>query len=325
MRNNILQETKGGIPKRIPSGMRTKQKYRLIFYCLVIALPLLQFCVFYVGVNLNSILLAFSTYDGKGGTNYFAAGFGNFAEAFRMLGNFDSGRVLSNSVLATLCEILISLPLALIFSFYIYKKFPCHKLFKVVLFLPQLVSITVFSSIFMYLTESVCKLLEIDPLLEHSDRVVRLVSVLFFNIWISFGVNIIMFTGSMSSIDPSLTEASQLDGASVLQEFWYVALPLIWSTFTTFLVVSLTGLFVNQLNLYSLYSSRAGTENSTFGYLLFIAGQGAGLDKAFADNGFQLNLDYYGLSALGLTFTCITVPIALGARKLLRAFGPSVE
>ncbi len=325
MTENLLK-TEGGLPKKKPSQMQTKQKYRLMFYCAVIALPLLQFCIFYLGVNLNSILLAFSKYDGKGGSDYFAAGFGNFAEAFRVLKTFDSGRVLSNSVIATLCEILISLPLALIFSYYISKKFPCSKLFKVVLFLPQLVSITVFSSIFIYLSDGIAKyILESENLLDNSDRVVRLISVLAFNIWVSFGVNIIMFTGSMSSIDPSLTEAAQLDGANVLQEFWHLTLPMIWPTFTTFVVVGITGLFVNQLNLYSLYSSGAGTENSTFGYLLFIAGQGASLEEACRESGFQLTLDYYGLSALGLTFTAIIVPIALGVRKLLTKLGPSIE
>ncbi len=330
MSNQILQETREGTRKRTPSQLQTKQRYRMIFYCSAIALPLLQFCIFYVGVNFNSILLAFSKYNGKGGSNYFAAGFDNFAEAFRVLKNFDENlpakMVLGNSIAAVLCEILISLPLALIFSFYIYKKFPCHKLFKVVLFLPQLVSVTIFSSIFLKVTEGICTTLGTENILAPtSNAAMRFIAILFFNVWISFGVNIIMFTGSMSSIDPSLSEAAQLDGASVVQEFWHVALPLIWPTFTTFVVVGLTGLFVNQLNLYSLFSHE-GIQASTFGYMLFLAGQDASLELPPTTLGdFQLTLNYYGLAALGLVFTCITVPVALGVRKLLRKFGPSVD
>lgn len=326
MKGTFVQNTSGGTPKGASAPMRTKQRYRLLFYCAVIALPLLQFCVFYIGVNLNSVLLAFSKYNGKGGSDYFAAGLDNFAEVFRVLKSFDSKRVLSNSLIATVCEIVISLPLALIFSFYIYKKFPCHGLFKVILFLPQLISITVFSSIYLNLTDGIWLSVfhKEGGVLNHMSLNVCLAAIIFFNVWISFGVNIIMFTGSMSSIDPSLTEAAQLDGANSIQEFRYVAVPMIWPTFTTFVVVALTGLFVNQMNLYSLYSSNAGTQRSTFGYMLFIAGQGAGLDHVFSD-GFELQLDYYGLSAMGLMCTLITVPIALGVRKLMKKFGPSVE
>ena len=48
----------------------------LLFYSLLLALPLLQFCIFYVGVNLNSVLLAFKTYTGN--NTYAWLGLGNF-------------------------------------------------------------------------------------------------------------------------------------------------------------------------------------------------------------------------------------------------------
>lgn len=35
----------------------------LLFYILLLAFPLAQFCIFYIGVNFNSFLLAFQTYN----------------------------------------------------------------------------------------------------------------------------------------------------------------------------------------------------------------------------------------------------------------------
>ncbi|MBQ7913648.1 MAG: hypothetical protein IJ506_02455, partial [Clostridia bacterium] len=47
-------------------GWTRKQK-RLLFCSLILAVPILQFILFYVYVNLNSILLAFQTYERKSG------------------------------------------------------------------------------------------------------------------------------------------------------------------------------------------------------------------------------------------------------------------
>ena len=53
----------------------TKRKIdkKLIFYIVCFALPVVQFLIFYVGVNFQSILLAFQKYDGKTASFYFDA------------------------------------------------------------------------------------------------------------------------------------------------------------------------------------------------------------------------------------------------------------
>ena len=53
--------------------MLTKRKIdkKLIFYIACFALPVLQFLIFYIGVNFQSILLAFQKYDGKTTSFYF--------------------------------------------------------------------------------------------------------------------------------------------------------------------------------------------------------------------------------------------------------------
>ena len=55
-------------PLPAPSGRKKtqfgkKNRSKLIFYICGLALPLLQFAVFYIGVNINSVLLAFQKYD----------------------------------------------------------------------------------------------------------------------------------------------------------------------------------------------------------------------------------------------------------------------
>ena len=112
-----------------------KKKKRLIFYIAVIALPVLQFAIFYLYVNFNSVILAFQKYvppaEGEVGFKKVFANFDNFKVAFATLAN--GWNMIANSLRMIACELFIGLPLALLFSFYVYKKFFLSGLFKVML------------------------------------------------------------------------------------------------------------------------------------------------------------------------------------------------
>ena len=76
----IRRTRAGSVMKR-----RTKQT---IFYWSILALPLLQFGIFYVGVNFNSLLLAFRQFDVMTNESSFV-GFSNFAQVFRDIGQLE--------------------------------------------------------------------------------------------------------------------------------------------------------------------------------------------------------------------------------------------
>ena len=58
--------------------MNRKRKLDLIFCICLIIIPLIQFCIFYIGVNFNSFKLAFQKWDGMGGYEFME----QFAEAY---------------------------------------------------------------------------------------------------------------------------------------------------------------------------------------------------------------------------------------------------
>jgi len=301
-----------------------KKTKRLIFYIAVIALPVLQFAIFYLYVNFNSIILAFQKYvppvAGEVGFKKVFASFDNFKVAFKTLA--DGWNMIANSLRMIACELFIGLPLALLFSFYIYKKFFLSKLFKVMLFMPQIISSIIFVMLFRYIVNDVyIAVFKTEwGLLSTPSFGTRMGTILFYNVWISFGVNVMMFTGSMTAIDESVVEATQLDGANLLQEFFHVTLPMIWSTFSTFVVISLTGLFTHQLSLFAFFSDGAA-DLSSFGYYLYVAST----KKYLIEEAGLKWLTYSQLSALGIILTVITLPIVLGTRKLMISFGPSAE
>lgn len=296
-----------------------KSKKDLVFYIAMFAFPVIQFCVFYIAVNFNSILLAFQNVDILSGQVTWAK-FDNFKQVISDMLNMYTVKVATkNSIIVYILTILISTPLNLLFSFYLYKKNFGSGLFRIFLFLPSIVSSIVMVLMYQFFVEAAVPTIYNEltgkymaGLMENMDT--RFGVVLFYNIFTGFGVTVLMYSDSMNAISPEVVESGKLDGAVGLKEFWYITLPSIWPTFTTFFVVGIAGLFTNQFNLYSFFSGYAAAEVSTLGYWMYV--------KTLNAAGSRADLSY--LSAMGLILTVITVPLVFGLRKLL-SFGPSED
>lgn len=308
--------------KRHPDGVKQKRKLtkkrwgELVFYCCLIAYPLAQFTVFYVCVNFNSILLAFKQYNPETVT-YSFWGFGNFAKfAKDVMSDYAMRSAFSNSFWLYLCGLVIGMPLNLIFAFFMYKKIPLSGFFRVVLFLPQIISTLVISLMFRYFVENGLSSLSFPGFNLLLSKKTGFPTMIFYNIWAGFGTQILIYTSSMNQISDSVVESARLDGASFLREFWSITLPSIFPAVTTFLVVGVAGFFTNQANLYNFYGGAARDDMLTLGYVFFrkIAGSN---DASFAQ--------YPYAAAAGLLFTIIAAPITLAAKWALEKFGPSAE
>lgn len=286
-------------------------KQRIFFWC-IIALPLLQFCVFYIGVNLNSILLAFRNYDYE--TGYSFAGFSNFKRVwYDWINNEIFGVMFANSFLTYAVTLLVGLTLALLFSYFIYKKMPLSNMFRVMLFMPNILSTLVMVLLFKYFSENAIPELlgnSIGGLLSTTKTAMS--ALLFFLIWTGFGTQVLMFVGAMNNISESVVESAKLDGISPFKEFIFISVPLIWPTVVTFIIVGISVLFTNQLNLYSFYGRGAPFRVQTVGYYLYKSAQSGTLPE------------YPYLAAMGLMLTFITLPIVLLVKWLLERFGPKV-
>ncbi len=292
------------------------KRNRLLFYVIFMVFPVLHFSMFYVYVNLNNILLAFQSFtETAGGYVGKFAGFENFKTVITFVLDGRSKMIL-NSFLLFLVNMLVVTPLAVIFSYYIYKKFPCSNFFKLMLFLPRVVSSVVLVLLFQYIVEDVyVELFKAEAGLLTTDG---FMVVIFYNIWVGFGVNIMMYSGSMSGINESISEAAQLDGANIVQEFWYVTIPMIFPTITTFLVVGIATLFTDQMGLYTFFGENANFE--TVGYFLLVQSKYSDLVSPYPDT-----LSYSQISAFGLMITAIVLPLTLTLRHLLEKYGPSAD
>ena len=61
------------------------------------------------------------------------------------------------------------------------------------------------------------------------------------SVWRYFGQNMVLFIGAIMSVDDSLYEAADLDGANKFQQFRYIILPSIKTIVTLNIILSITG------------------------------------------------------------------------------------
>ncbi len=305
------------------SGGRKKKtllksnKKDLAFYIALMAWPVLQFAVCYIWVNVSSFLMAFQDINVATGVTTWT--WKNFANIITEISWANLGTMALNSVLAWVLLLVISIPLGLLFSYYIYKKMPGSIFFRAVLFLPSIVSAIVMVTIFRYFVSSALPSFVQDLFGAEFPNVLdpatgyAFWTVIFYTIWVGFGTSVLMYSNGMSGIDPELVDAAHIDGATGIREFWHITLPLVFPTLSVFLITSIANIFINQINLYSFYGGTAHSSIQTFGYYLYMA-----VKRADGDYG-----TFPRLAAFGLILTAIAIPLTLFVRWLLEKFGPS--
>ena len=294
------------------------EKSANIFFYTMVALPILQFIIFYVVVNFNSILLAFKQYEVVPGKGYITEwiAFDNFTKIFTEWKNTEYiSNSLTNALKYFALNVGIVIPLTLLFAYYIYKKFRGHDFFKVMLFLPSVICGMVIVLFYRDFVEWVIgKICHYDTIFNDDARAGLPLAVLY--VMLNFSAGILLYLNAMSSISQSTIEAAQIDGASELHTFWHVVLPSIWGTIVSLLILAFAEIGMGQANLYSIYGSTALPSQQTLGYYVF--------NLVASQQGNDLT-QYPKAAAYGLLITAIIAPVTILSRHLLLKYGPSEE
>lgn len=306
---------------------RARRK-QLGFYLLFLAFPILHFLVFYVYINFNSFLLAFREYfvDEELFTLTFkGTGFDNFVQGFKVLA--DNSSAIWNSLMMLAIQLFITTPLALLFSFYIYKKRPGTEFFRVMLFLPSILSAVVFGLLYQYICNDVFAWVSTEvfnaeksvKFLADADTMVW--AVIVFNILMGFGISVLTYSGTMSGINISLIESAELDGCTPFQELISIVIPMIWPTVVTFMIVSFSRVFTEQWQVLTILK-RNPQQAENLGYFLFTRAMDGDF---YIPSGETNNVSYSVMSAIGLILTAIVLPLTLVMRWAINKYGPKAD
>ncbi len=298
------------------TGLSRAQFKDKLIYAALIAIPSLQFLIFYIFVNLNSFSLAFKVFDANGidfkwGFDHFRHWFSNDIQNARLKA------AIGVSIKSYLLTLVISVPLGLFFSYYMFKKMPFAGFFRTLLFVPSILSAATLAVIFQQVTDGVIGSEDGFGLklfgearsfwdLEHGYG-----SMMFFCIFFSFGTNVLMYTNRMNGIEPEMIEAGRLDGANGVKEFWYIVLPQTFPIIKVFLLTGFAAIFTAQYNYHILLSQSADQSTMSLGYLLW-----GGVQQA---KGNEVAMGIY--AALGLMITFIIAPLTFLLRWTMNKVG----
>lgn len=310
---NMIKEKimKTNQPKK---KMTDKRKKELIFLICMLTIPVVHFFVFWLYVNVDSILLAFKNRVGE---------FNNFDNFKWFYNNLTSDtpyvnmkEAIKNTFIFWTWNTLVEIPLALAISYFIFKKIRGGHFFRVVLYMPAIVSAVIMTSAFKnvirvdgpadYILQKVFNK-EIPRLLYDSKYAMK--TLIGYGLYTGFGVNIILFSGAMARIPQEVFESAKLDGITPFKEITKIILPLIWPLFSTIIILSVAGLF-----------SASGP------ILLFTKGEYGTMTIAYAI--FQQYFEYQQIeraAAIGLIFTALSIPLIIFTRWLLNKGGDVVE
>ncbi|HJF30563.1 MAG TPA: sugar ABC transporter permease [Sporosarcina psychrophila] len=264
---------------------RRKSKTFFIWACLLPA------------IILSGLFIIVPTFEVFRMSLYNWGGFSNNQE-FAGLNNFkilfnDNKfmQAFQNSVLLIAVVTLFTIVLAIFFaSILTREKIKGADFFRVVFYIPNILSIVVIAGIFsaIYnptegLLNSIFGLIKLENLqrLWLGDQSIVIYSIAGALIWQAIGYYMVMYMSSMASIPESFYEAASLEGAGRMTQFFQITLPLVWNnirTTLTFFIIStinLSFLLVQAMtgggpdgstNVFLFYMYNQAYTNSTYGY-----------------------------------------------------------
>lgn len=250
-----------------------KQKKVFITLCLLPATLLVL--IFMVYPTINVFFMSLFKWGGYSAEKTFV-GLDNFKTLTKDMAFF---RSFQNTILLIVIVTIFTLALALIFaSILTREKFKGVNLFRIIFYVPNILSIVVIAAIFsaIYdptngLLNNLFSALRLENLqqLWLGDQKIVIYSIGAALIWQAIGYYMVMYMASMASIPESLYEASALEGAGALQQFFTITLPLTWSTIRT----TLTFFVISTINLSFLLvkaMTNGGPDGSTEVFLSYM-------------------------------------------------------
>ncbi len=301
--------------QKAPNKAKRQHRFRIkpmyVFVFLMLFYPVLQFCIMWFGVNINSILLTFKNKDMEWLS--WSKLFYNYETVFLNMKTTATQQMYANSLVYLLLNCFITLPISLFFAYFIFKKIYAGGGFKTIFYLPSVLPTVILTLVFQSMFNKGGLLQPFFELFGVKSTNFFLSGtnkwmVWIFCFWTGIGYDVMLLTAGMARIPRELLESSKMDGVPTLKEFFHIIIPLTWPTITTLFIFGMMGVFGTYLQPMLL----TGTTNDTItiGLKIFNDSQGAAKNNP---------------ATLGMVCTLIATPIVLGVRSFLNHFFKEVN
>ena len=208
----------------------------LLLYLFVMAFP-----------TVFSVVLSLTNYRGGrvfGNPNYRIVGIRSYIEVFKDAYFYIA---LKNNLWIVFISVFGQIPLGFILAYILSRGLiRGTDFFQTMIYLPNVISTVVIGILFSRLfLGSNSLLLEIqkffNPMAEFIPGKNPMLPVLLVILWMYTGFYVIIFLANLQKIDPSLIEASKIDGASEMQTLRHIILPALSGVIVTTAILAISG------------------------------------------------------------------------------------
>lgn len=265
-----------------------KQKGRGRFVFLCVAPAILLFVIFMIYPTIDVFRMSMYKWGGYTPDKTFV-GLNNFKTLFQSEKFY---RAFQNQILLIVIVTVVTFALALIFAAVLTReKIKGQNFFRVIFYIPNILSIVIISAIFSAIYDpnqgllnsilSIFRGKEAEAILWLGSQKLVIWSIVIAMIWQAIGYYMVMYMASMANVPNSLYESAALEGAGKIRQFFSITLPLIWTnirTTLTFFVIStinMSFLFVKAMtnggpdsssHVFLSYMYQEAYTNSSYGY-----------------------------------------------------------
>lgn len=239
-------------------------------------LPGIVFLIIFHIVPMFGIIIAFQNFKiGLGIWDSPWIGLENFTYMFQIK---DSGLIFYNTVYIAVCKIIAHLVVPLIFAillnevrFMVFKRWV-----QTIVYLPHFLSWVILAGVVIDMLSldgifnQIVKAMGHEPILFLASNKWFPTIVISSDIWKEFGFAAIIYLAALAGINPSLYEAAEMDGASRLQQLYYITLPSLVPTVVLLATLSIGNVlnagFDQIFNLYNPLVYESGDIIDTYVY-----------------------------------------------------------
>jgi len=224
----------------------------------------------------------------------------------------------------TFAILFVTFPFKVLVSYFIYKKIPFHKFYRIVFFLPIIIFSVALAMVFVklvgtegFIAEWVQEWLKLDytPELLAETRFANK-TVLLNMIWLQFPGDLIIWGGTFARIPEDVLESGKIDGVTWWTEFTKIIVPMVWPTVALQMVLLFCGIFGATGNVFLLTGGKYGTMTlSAWMYTTLYNNSGS----VYTSN------VYNYMSAVGLLITVVAIILSLSIRKITDKVFDEVE
>lgn len=248
--------------------------------------PIMLYMMFFTLVPmLWGILITFFRYSPTRAGGFLGLGGGNpfvgLENYFDLFSNSPTGQLFRLSLKNTLVfsllymplNLLVTLPLAVLIESVSYKV---KSFFRTIYFLPTVTSAVAVSLVWGVIYNPTFGLLNLalrafglkgfswltDPNTSVLGVPLPMICVLITYLWSDMGYNLVIFMAGLQGIPDVYREAALVDGANSWQRFWHITLPLLRSTLTFVMVMTMLSSW-QVFVLFFVMTNRGGPANLT--------------------------------------------------------------